>query len=101
MQPYVFNMNILGSHGTLKNNQFYSKKIEGLNGWSNLDVQLVDSGDVEHHPFTAQFEYFARCLDEGVECHNNLKNAVETHRVIFAADKSAETGRPVRPDEFA
>ena len=101
MQPYVFNMNIVGSHGTIKNDQFASKKIDGLKGWSKLDVQLVDSGDVAHHPYKEQFLYFAECLDAGRDPHNNLANAFETHRVIFAADKSAETGRPVRLSEFA
>ncbi len=100
MQPYVFNMNMIGSHGSIKNDLFYTKKIDGLNEWSKLDVRLVDSGDVAHHPYKEQFAYFAECLDEGKECHNNLKNAFETHRVIFAADKSAETGKPVSLDEF-
>ena len=100
MQPYVFNMNIVGSHGSIKNNLFYSKKIDGMNGWSTLDVQLVDSGDVAHHPYREQFAYFAECLDAGREPHNNLGNAFETHRVIFAADKSAEACRPVRLSEF-
>jgi len=100
MQPYVFNMNIVGSHGSIKNNLFYSKKIDGMNGWSTLDVQLVDSGDVAHHPYREQFAYFAECLDAGREPHNNLGSAFETHRVIFAADKSAEACRPVRLSEF-
>jgi len=101
MQPYVFNMNIVGSHGSIKNDQFYSKKIEGLREWSKLDVQLVDSGDVAHHPYKEQFSYYAECLDAGKESHNNLQSAFETHRVIFAADKSAETGKPVSMSEFA
>ena len=101
MQPYVFNMNLVGSHGSIKNDQFYSKKIEGLNDWSKLNVQLVDSGDVAHHPYKEQFSYFAGCLEKKKEAHNNLKNAFETHRVIFAADKSAVTGRPVSLSEFA
>ena len=100
MQPYVFNMNMVGSHGSIKNNQLYSKKIDGINGWSTLDIQLVDSGDVAHHPYREQFSYFADCLDAGIEGHNSLKNAFETHRIIFAADKSAETGRPVQISEF-
>lgn len=100
MQPYVFNMNIVGSHGSIKNDLFYSKKIDGMNGWSTLDVQLVDSGDVAHHPYREQFAYFAECLDSGREPHNNLGSAFETHRVIFAADKSAEACRPVRLSEF-
>ena len=100
MQPYVFNMNIVGSHGTIKNDLFASKKIDGLNGWSKLDVQLVDSGDVAHHPYKDQFAYFAECLDAGHEPHNNLRSAFETHRVIFAADAAAERGKPVSLAEF-
>ncbi|TVQ38728.1 MAG: gfo/Idh/MocA family oxidoreductase [Spirochaetaceae bacterium] len=99
-QPYVFNINMVGSDGTIRNNQFCSKLIDGLKGWSTLDVTLVDSGDVSDHPYLNQFDHFAECLDLGVDPHNNLENAYQTHRVIFAADKSAETGKPVRIDEF-
>jgi len=100
MQPYVFNMNLVGSHGTIKNNLFYTKKIAGLNGWNTMDVQLVDSGDVAHHPYREQFLHFSECLDKGIDPHNNLRSAFETHRVIFAADRSVESGRPVRLEEF-
>ncbi len=100
MQPYVFSMNIIGSHGSIKNDKFYSKKIDGLLDWSKLDVMLVDSGDVAHHSYNEQFSHFARCLDKGEEAVNNLQSAFETHRVIFAADKSAETGKPVSLSEF-
>jgi predicted dehydrogenase len=101
MQPYVFNMNFVGSHGALKNELFYSKKIEGLRDWSKLDVQLVSSGDVAHHPYKEQFSAFAECLDAGKEANNNAASAFETHRVVYAADKSAATGKPVRLSEFA
>ena len=71
-----------------------------MKGWAKMDVELIDSGDVSHHPYTAQFEHFAECLDKGVDPHNNLESAYQTHRVIFAVDKSAAEGRPVRLDEF-
>ncbi len=100
MQPYVFNMNFVGSHGSIKNDRFFSKKIEALRDWASLDVQLVDSGDVAHHPYKLVFSHFAECLDEGRETINNLASAFETHRVIFAADRSAETGKPVSLNEF-
>jgi len=100
MQPYTFNINMVGSHGSIKNDQFYSKKIEGLQGWSKLDVQLIDSGDVSNHPYEQQFTYFAECLNAGKDPHNNLENAVDTHRVIFAADRSAESGKPVNLSEY-
>jgi UDP-N-acetyl-2-amino-2-deoxyglucuronate dehydrogenase len=100
MQPYAFNVNIVGSDGSIKNDQFYSKKIEGLKGWSTLDVNLIDSGDVSDHPYVEQFAHFAECLDKGIEATNNLESAFESHRVVFAADMSAELGRPVRMDEM-
>ncbi len=100
MQPYVFNINIVGSEGSVKNDLFHSKKIEGLNGWAKLDVELIDSGDVSNHPYLEQFTHFAECIEKGVEPSNNMESAFETHRVIFAADKSAELGRPVKLDEF-
>ncbi len=99
-QPYVFNMNVVGSHGSVKNDLFHSKKIEGMKGWAKLDVDLIDSGDVSHHPYTAQFEHFAECLDRGIDPHNNLESAFYTHKVIFAADRSAAEGRPVKLAEF-
>jgi predicted dehydrogenase len=101
MQPYFFNVNVVGSHGTIKNDEFFSKKIEGPEGWIKLDVHLADSGDVGAHPYREQFAYFAECLDAGTRPHNDLASAFETHRVIFAADRSAETGKPVRLSEFS
>ena len=75
-------------------------KIEGLMDWSTLDVIRVDSGDVAHHAYNDQYIHFAECLDKGKETVNNLKAAFETHRVIFAADKSSKTGKPISLSEF-
>lgn len=101
MHPYVFNMNVLGSHGAVRNDKFYSKKIAGLTEWTTLGVELIDSGEVTDHPYAAQFDHFADCLDQGIDPHNSLADAYETHRVVFAVDKSAAEGRPVRLSEFA
>jgi predicted dehydrogenase len=101
MQPYVFNMNMVGSHGSIKNDLFFSKKIAELRDWTKMDVQLIDSGDVAHHPYKLVFSHFAECLDGDREPLNNLASAFETHRVIFAADHSAETGKPVSLKDFS
>ncbi len=100
MQPYVFNMNMVGSYGSIKNDLFFSKKIEGLRDWTKMDVQLIDSGDVAHHPYKLVFTHFADCLDSGKTPQNDIFSAFETHRVMFAADRSAATGKPVSLDEF-
>ena len=99
-QPYVFNVNLVGSEGSIRNDQFASKKIDGLKGWCKMDVDLIDSGNVSDHPYVLQFAHFAECLDKGIDPHNSLESAFLSHRVIFAADKSNETGKPVRFDEF-
>ena len=99
-QPYTFNMNVVGSEGSVRNDQFCSHKISGMQGWAKLDVELIDSGDVADHPYDEQFAHFARSLDEGTEAQNNLESAFASHRVIFAADRSAELGRPVKLAEF-
>ena len=99
-QPYVFNVNMVGSEGSIKNDKFSTKLIRGTKGWNDLNVTLPDSGDVSDHPYLSQFNFFAECLDQGKDPHNNFEDAFQTHRVIFAADKSVELGRPVRIDEF-
>ena len=99
-QPYAFNMNVVGSEGSVKNDLFHSKKIEGMKGWSRLDVQLIDSGDVGNHPYVEQFSHFGECLDKGVDPHNDLESAVASHKVIFAADRSAAEGRAVKLSEM-
>ncbi len=65
-----------------------------------LDDKYINSGDVAHHPYREQFTAFAESLDTGKEGDNQLKNTFETHRVIYAADKSAATGKPVSISEF-
>jgi predicted dehydrogenase len=60
-------------------------------------MKMLDSGDVSDHPYQEQFETFFKSVAEGKEMPlTSLKDAMKTFKVIFAADKSAEEGRPVR-----
>lgn len=98
-QPYYFHTHLVGSHGSLLDNKFHSQKVAGLNrhAWSNLSMKLVDSGDVADHPYTTQFQAFFDALDKGKRMPlTSLDDALKTHEVIFAADKSAATGKTVR-----
>jgi predicted dehydrogenase len=47
-----------------------------------------------------QFAHFAECMDRGVDPHNNLESAAYSHKVIFAVDRSAAEGRPVKLSEL-
>jgi predicted dehydrogenase len=92
LQPYYFHVHLVGSEGSLLDNKFYSTKYAGLNKnkWSELSMKMLDSGDVSDHPYQVQFETFFTALDEDREMPlTNLAEALKTHELIFAADKSA------------
>jgi predicted dehydrogenase len=93
LQPYYFHFHLVGSEGSLLDNKFYSTKFAGLdkNKWSELSMKLLDSGDVSDHPYQVQFEAFFKAVEEDREMPlTSLSDALKTHKLIFAADKSAE-----------
>lgn len=99
LQPYYFHTHLVGSEGSLLDNKFHSMKLAGLNKnkWSELSMRMLDSGDVSDHPYLTQFQAFFDALDAGRELPlTSLADALRSHKVIFAADKSAATGKPVR-----
>jgi predicted dehydrogenase len=58
---------------------------------------MLDSGDVSDHPYQTQFQAFFDALDAGKEVPlTSLADALRTHEIIFAADRSAEIGAPVQ-----
>src|SRR5712664_3490810 len=98
LQPYYFHTHLVGSEGSLLDNKFHSMKLQtNKHAWSGLAMKLLDSGDVSDHPYQTQFEAFFEALDKGKEMAlTNFAEAARSHEVIFAADRSAETGRPVK-----
>jgi predicted dehydrogenase len=98
LQPYYFHTHLVGSKGSLLDNKFHAADL-GTNkaAWSALAMKLVDSGDVSDHPYQAQFEAFFNALDRGKAMPlTSLDDAVTSHEAVFAADRSAELGRPVK-----
>ena len=98
-QPYYFHTHLVGSHGSLLDNKFHSMKLTGLNkaAWSNLSMKMLDSGEVSDHPYTTQFQAFFDALDRGQKMPlTSLDDALKTHEILFAADKSAATGKAVK-----
>jgi predicted dehydrogenase len=98
LQPYYFHAHLVGSEGSLLDNKFHSTKLStNKNAWSNLAMKLLDSGDVSDHPYQTQFEAFFNALDKAKEMPlTSFADAARSHEIIFAADRSAETGRPVK-----
>jgi predicted dehydrogenase len=102
-QPYYFHTHLVGSEGSLLDNRFHSNALHGddRQRWKELPFQPVDSGDVADHPYQTQFDAFFESLAKGEAMPlTGLLEAVRTHEVIFAADRSLELGRPVRMEEI-
>ena len=103
IQPYYFHTHLVGSEGSLLDNKFHSNRFGGLNkhAWSNLSMKLLDSGDVSDHPYQSQFETFFAALERGEEMPlTSLRESMRSHRVVLAADRSAELGREVKLKEL-
>lgn len=97
LQPYYFHTHLCGSEGSLLDDKFHSMKLHAdKSKWSTLSMKTLDSGDVSDHPYQKQFQAFFDAIDAGTDMPlTDLKTALNTHRIVFAADESARTGRPV------
>jgi UDP-N-acetyl-2-amino-2-deoxyglucuronate dehydrogenase len=104
LQPYYFHTHLIGSEGTLLDNRLYSTQLGDLkkDRWSDLNIPLVDSGNVADHPYQKQFEAFFNALaEEKPMSLTNLDDACRTFEVVFACDRSAaEDGRTVKLSEL-
>ncbi|NNE93352.1 MAG: Gfo/Idh/MocA family oxidoreductase [Verrucomicrobiales bacterium] len=102
LQPYYFHTHLVGSEGSILDNKIYSTKLHLRDKiWTELPVALADSGDVHDHPYQDQFQCFFDALDKGEDTkRTSIHDAIESFRVLFACDKSAEIGRPVKLDEI-
>ncbi len=98
VQPYYFHTHLVGSEGSLLDNKFHSTKLgTDKAAWSSLAMKLLDSGDVSDHPYQTQFDAFFNALERGREMPlTSLAETAKTHEVMFAADRSAATGKPVK-----
>ncbi|MDR9365301.1 MAG: Gfo/Idh/MocA family oxidoreductase [Balneolaceae bacterium] len=99
LQPYYFHIHLTGSEGSVLDDQFYSSKLKGTtkDRWSRIAAPLIDSGDVDDHPYQPQFQEFIESINRNEPMKlTDFKTAFYSHKVAYAADLSAKTGRPVK-----
>jgi predicted dehydrogenase len=96
--PYAFNIDLVGTEGTLRDNRVWSKKLlPGQTSWAAVPTIMPDSGAVEHHPFDAEVNHLVDCIRNDCESHCNIADAYHTHEVCMAIDRSIEAGgQPVK-----
>jgi len=93
--PYVYDIELVGEQGTIRNNQIFSRNWPGQTGWATIPTVLPDSGDVAHHPFFGEIDHFVDCIRSDTESHVNVADAVKTHEICLASEMSAATRKPV------
>lgn len=96
-QPYYFHTHLVGSEGSILD-QKYAVNSPGYDrsSWTETGLHPIDSGDVADHPYRTQFDAFFAALAGGRAMPlTGLAEAVATHEVIFAADRSIAENRPV------
>ena len=99
--PYRFNIGIYGTRGSLRNDRLFAPELfPGQNDFLKIPCILPDSGDVSHHPFRGEVSHFLDCILNDERPFPDLDDAAHTQAVCFAADLSAESGRPVTLDEL-
>jgi predicted dehydrogenase len=94
--PYVFHLQINGTEGTIRNNGIYSEMFPDLKDFVKLPSSYPDDWEVAHHPFPEEVDDFVGCILEQREPELSFIRAAKTYEVIFAAERSAREGRPVR-----
>lgn len=99
--PYRFNIGIYGTEGALRNNELFAPQFfPGQNDFLKIPCILPDSGDVTHHPFQGEVSHFLDCIIGNKRPFPDIEDAARTQALCFAADLSAESGRPVSVSEF-
>jgi predicted dehydrogenase len=94
--PYVFHLQVNGSKGTIRNNGIFSDQFPELQSFVSLPSQYPDDWNVSHHPFPDEVNDFVTCILKQREPELSIPRAAKTYEVIFAAERSAEEGRPVQ-----
>jgi predicted dehydrogenase len=102
-QPYEFRIHLVGRDGVILDGKLWSSRIDGLDPdrWTELGVRLESSADVANHSYERQFRAFFDALAADRDMpETSLAESARTFEVVFAADRSAALGRPVRLDEI-
>lgn len=94
--PYAFALELLGTRGSVREEQMYSEDFAGAKAFLTVPGIGPDSADVAHHPFDKMIDEFVEWVRGGPVSSSNSLDAIKTHEIVFAAERSAETGQPVK-----
>lgn len=94
--PYVFHLQVNGTAGTIRDNGIYSAHFHDAEGFTKLRSGYPSDSDVGDHPFRLEIDDFVDCILTGRESQLSFRRTAKVYDVIFAAERSAREGVPVR-----
>jgi predicted dehydrogenase len=95
--PYQLNLRLYGTQGTIQNDRLWSEVISPRqNDWAQFPAVGADSGDPSHHPFSPMVDHIVDCVLGDRLAFPDIRDALRSHEIAFAADISAEEGRPIK-----
>ncbi len=95
--PYQLNLRLYGSKGSIQNDRLWSGVISPYqNNWATFPAIGADSGDPSHHPFSPMVDHIVDSILNDKPAFPDISEALKSHEIAFAADISAEEGRPVK-----
>jgi predicted dehydrogenase len=99
IQPYMFRVSAVGSEGSIVDDQFTTTRFAGLERarWSRMGARTIGDALVIGPDMYMDFlTSFTASIRSGVAMpRTSMDMAYRMHRMLFAADASAESGKPV------
>lgn len=97
-QPYLFNIHILGSEGSIWNNKMWSSRLDGVSAdkWIELPTVMAESGDVLAHPYGPQVDDFVDAILSDRDSSLNFAEAYKTHKTVFAIEEALVSKKAVK-----
>jgi predicted dehydrogenase len=93
---YRFNVRLHGEKGTLVDDTFLTHLLPGQTDYAQFPTITPNTPDVTHHPFQGELDHLIDCVLQDRTPIVDIKDAVKTHELMFAAEQSAREGKPVR-----
>jgi len=100
-EPFIvdFKLNLLGSEGGVRADCTHNRTVEKYTGAEATYPTTLIHTDIHGKPGGFAIEsirHFADCIIEGREPMVGLEDGLAVTRFLLAAERSAETGQPVR-----